>query len=314
MAETAQPTPGTGPQDRTVAVAGAAGDLGGRIVRALLDRGADVRLLVDAGADPARSADAARLGATPVPVVWTDRTSVSDALIGTDVVVSAWNGLRDVIVDRQSLLVDAAVQAGVRRFIPSDYCLDWTRTRLGDNRNIDLRREFAGRADRAPIATTSVLVGAFTDLLTGPMPILQPRLRRVLYWVDADQPLDFTTRDDTAAVTAEIALREGNQPRFVRFVGNTLTARDLARVSGEIAGVPYRLSSLGGVRTLSGMIGAARLFDRDSDAVFPAWQGMQYLRDMFTGRGALQQRDNADVPVEPTDVASFLRSWEAAGS
>ncbi|MEH0110916.1 NmrA family NAD(P)-binding protein [Tersicoccus sp. MR15.9] len=313
MDESGQTTPETGPRTGAVAVAGAAGDLGGRIVRALLDRGATVRMLVDAGADPARTAESVRLGATTVPVTWAEPASVTAALDGVDAVVSAWNGLRDVIVDRQSVLVDAAVEAGVRRFVPSDYCLDWTRTHRGDNRNIDLRREFAGRADRASIATTSVLVGAFTDLLTGPMPVLQPRLRRVLYWVDADQPLDFTTRDDTAAVTAEVALHPGDQPRFVRFVGDSVTARDLARISGEIAGVPYRLSSAGGVRTLSAMIVAAQRVDRASDAVFPAWQGMQYLRDMFTGRGTLQHRDNAEFPIEPTDVATFLRSWEKAG-
>jgi hypothetical protein len=29
-----------------------------------------------------------------------------------------------------------------------------------------------------------------------------------------------------------------------------------------------------------------------SDAVFPAWQGMQYLRDMASGRGKLEPLDN----------------------
>lgn len=324
MADTAEPTPDAGPtstdtgtRTRTVAVAGAAGDLGGRIVRALLDRGAAVRMLVDPAADPGRTEDLVTRGATRAPVDVDESggsaAALADALIGADAVVSAWNGLREVIVERQSRLVDAAVAAGVSRFVPSDYCLDWTRTRLGDNRNIDLRREFAGRADRAPIATTSVLVGAFTDLLTGPMPLLQPRLRRVLYWVDADQPLNFTTRDDTAAVTAAVALSETGLPRFVRFAGDTLTARDLARVSGEIAGVPYRLSSAGGLRVLSGMIVAAQALDR-SQAVFPAWQGMQYLRDMFTGRGALQDLDNARFRIDPTGVDAFLRAWEAGAA
>ncbi|GGC82294.1 hypothetical protein GCM10011512_06260 [Tersicoccus solisilvae] len=312
MAENTSSAPGADPV-RTVAVAGAAGDLGGRIVRALLDRGATVRMLVEDGSDPAGTDQLARRGATPVPVAWTDTDRVAAALTGTDVVVSAWNGLRDVIVDRQSVLVDAAVAAGVRRFVPSDYCLDWTRTRRGDNRNIDLRREFAGRVDRASIAPTSVLVGAFTDLLAGPMPILQPRLRRVLYWVDADQPLDFTSRDDTAAVTAEVALAPSEQPRFVRFVGDSVTARDLARISGEIAGVPYRLFRAGGLRTLDAAIGAMRLADRTHDAVFPAWQGMQYLRDMFSGRGRLQSLDNARFDVTPTGVDAWLRAWEADG-
>ena len=40
------------------------------------------------------------------------------------------------------------------------------------------------------------------ELLGAEMPILQPRIGRVLHWGSADQPLDFTTKDDVAAYTA----------------------------------------------------------------------------------------------------------------
>jgi hypothetical protein len=42
----------------------------------------------------------------------------------------------------------------------------------------------------------------FADLLVGPAPVVLFPLRRVVYWCDADQPLDFTTIDNTAAFTA----------------------------------------------------------------------------------------------------------------
>ncbi len=42
----------------------------------------------------------------------------------------------------QGKVLDAAVAAGVPRFIPSDYSLDFTKTRPGENRNLDLRRRF----------------------------------------------------------------------------------------------------------------------------------------------------------------------------
>ena len=71
---------------------------------------------------------------------------------------------------RQGVLLDGAAQAGVPRFIPSDYSADFTKTQLGDNRNLDLRREFMARADRAPIRVTSILNGAFMDMLC-PAPI-----------------------------------------------------------------------------------------------------------------------------------------------
>lgn len=90
-----------------------------------------------------------------------------DACRGADCVVSAVAGLRGVIVDAQTLLLEAAVNAGVPRFIPSDYCIDYTMLTPGNNRNLDARREFQKRLDEAQISATSVLSGMFADLLTG---------------------------------------------------------------------------------------------------------------------------------------------------
>jgi hypothetical protein len=46
--------------------------------------------------------------------------------------VSALSGLREVIVDAQKVLLDAAVAASVPRFIPSDYSLDFTEFKDGE--------------------------------------------------------------------------------------------------------------------------------------------------------------------------------------
>jgi hypothetical protein len=134
--------------------------------------------------------------------------SVAAACDGAACVVSALNGLHDVIVDRQSVLLDAAVKAGVPRFISSDYSADFTKTTPGDNRNCDLRREFMARTDRAPIKVTSILNGAFMDMLGAELPIIQPSIHRVLYWSDADQLLDFTTKDDVAVCRRRRARRD----------------------------------------------------------------------------------------------------------
>lgn len=74
--------------------------------------------------------------------------------------------------------------------------------------------------DQAPIKATSIFNGAFMDKLGREMPIIQPRIRRVLYWHDADQLLDFTTKDDVAAYVAAAALDE-TTPRILRIAGDT---------------------------------------------------------------------------------------------
>ena len=55
-----------------------------------------------------------------------DVTAVATACADAGCVISALNGLGDVILDRQSVLIDAAVRAGVPRFIPSDFSADFT--------------------------------------------------------------------------------------------------------------------------------------------------------------------------------------------
>ncbi len=275
----------------TVVLAGATGDLGSRIVTALTARGAAVRALVRPETDDADRDRLLALGATPVAAEPGDVDAVAEASAGATVVVSALNGLREVILDRQSVLLDAAVRAGVPRFIPSDFSADFTRTAPGRNRNFDLRREFMGRADRAPIQVTSILNGAFMDMLGGEMPIIQRRIKRVLFWGDPDQPLDFTTKDDTAAYTAAAAL-DPSTPRILRIAGDTLNARQLAEALSQVTRQRYRILRAGSVGSLGIMITAAQLVAPQRQSVFPAWQGMQYLRDMSSGHAKLQQLDD----------------------
>ena len=280
----------------SIVVAGATGDLGGRITAALLARGASVRCLVRPESATARRSELARAGAELVTVDLDDVAATATACAGATCVVSAVSGLRDVILDRQSLLIDAAVRAGVKRFISSDYSADYLKSSPGHNRNFDLRREFAGRADRAPIAVTSIFNGAFMDMLGAEMPIIQPRIRSVLYWGSRDQPLDFTTRDDTAAYTAEAAL-DDTTPRVLRISGDTVSASDIAAVMTQATGSTYRTLWAGSVAALSLLIPLAkRVAPEKPNAVFPAWQGMQYTYDMFRGSVHLTPLDNDRYP------------------
>ena len=282
----------TGP----VVLAGGTGDLGARIATALVARGAPVRALVRAGSPPDARQRLTDLGATLVEADLGDVDVLAAAMEGASCVVSALSGLREVIVETQSTLLDAASAAGVPRLISSDFSEDWTKTDPGHNRNLDLRREFAGRVDRAPIAVTSILNGAFMDMIGAEMPIVRPRIRRVLCWGGVDQPLDFTTRDDTAAYTAAAVTDEAT-PRVLRIAGDTITTRQIAEEMGAASGRTYRPQWAGTVWVLSIMaLVARRVAPTSPDPVFPAWQGMQCMVDMFSGQARLDPLDNHRYP------------------
>jgi len=180
--------------DSTIVVAGAAGNLGGRIARALLERGASVRALVRQGTARDKIQRLQELGAAIATVDLSSASEVAPACSGASCVVSALQGLRDVIVETQTVLLEAAIKADVPRFIPSDYSIDFTKFPPGENRNLDLRRDFHKRLDKTSISATTIFNGAFADMLTGQMPLIFFKLKRVLYWGDADQRMDFTSQ------------------------------------------------------------------------------------------------------------------------
>ena len=278
-----------------IALVGAGGDLGGRIAKALVARGVDVRAVVRRGSKDDELLRIQSLGATPVSADPSNIADMAHAVTGAACVVSALNGLRDVMIDRQGVLLDAAVKAGVPRFIPSDFASDFTKTLPGRNRNYDLRREFMARVDSTPIKATSILNGAFLDMLGAEMPIIRSGIHRVLYWHDADEILDFTTKDDTAAYTAEAALDE-DAPRILRIAGASVSARDIAAVMSTVSGHRYRTLWADSLGTLGLMIRIAKLIAPQPDAAFPPWQGMQYMRDQFSGLVRLSHLDNDRYP------------------
>ena len=294
-----------------IIVAGATGNLGGRIVKALREKGASVRALVRRKAAPDKVERLRSMGAGITEIDFNNPAEIKDACAGGSCVVSALSGLRDVIVDAQTALLEAAVMAGVPRFIPSDYSIDFTKFPAGLNRNLDLRREFHGRLDKASIAATTIFNGAFAEMLTGQMPLILFKYKRVLYWGNADQRMDFTTMDDTAAYTASAAL-DTSTPRFLRIAGDQKSARELAVVAAEVTGERFRLLRPGGLWMLAAFIKIGRAFSPGGNELYPAWQGMQYMHNMLEGRAKLAPIDNDRYPhprwTTAKDVLSAMRT------
>ena len=292
---------------RTVVVAGATGNLGGRVVRSLIGRGAAVRALVRAESKAEAISDLADRGVETLTVDLVDRPALIRALAGASVVVSALQGLGDVIVGTQTRLVQAAIEAGVPRFIPSDYAADFTKLDDAENRNFGYRREFHRYVDSAPISTTSVLNGMFMDILLYGMPLLEFKAMSVSYWGDADQLLDFTTMDDVAAYTAEAALDDA-APRVLRIAGDQKSPRQLAALATEVLGETFTLQYLGSTEQMAAAIHSVRTANPASETEeFPRFQQMQYLHNMFTGRAKLNPLDNDRYPgMKWTTVRALL--------
>lgn len=288
-----------------IIIAGATGDLGGRIVRELSLMKAKVRALVRSGTPEEKKRLLRDNGVEIFEVDYSDHRSLVHGCHGGSVVVSTLSGLREVMISAQTQLLNAAVEAQVQRFFPSDFAIDFTKIPAGTNRNLNFRSEFQKIADQADIQVISILNGAFSDMLAGVAPFVLYRIRRVLCWGNPDQLMDWTTMDDTARYTAYAALDPG-APRFLKIAGDQQSSNSLAETMTKLSGEEYKVLRPGGLGLLSLLIAITKRLSPGTEEVFPTWQGMQYMRDQFQGLAKFDRLDNDRYPIRWTKTKDVL--------
>ncbi len=294
---------------KIILVAGATGNLGLRIAKALVSKNITVRALVRTNSQSDKIKLLEKLGVEICKVDQWTINEIKSHCNGVTCIVSVLAGLRDVVIDSQKVLLDAAVASGVPRFIPSDYSLDFTKFSNGENRNLDLRREFHTYLDKCPIASTSIFNGAFMELLLDEMPMIVFNKKIVIYWGNADYKWGFTTMDNTAEFTANVAL-DDNSPRYLRIAGDMISPREVRSVISQIIGYKYRLIRIGGQGLLGFFIRIARLFSPGEKELYPAWQGMQYMHNMIDERSKIEVLSNDRYAgIHWTSVSELLQRF-----
>jgi len=268
---------------QTILVAGGTGNLGELIVKALIKRGAEVRAITRKETDPEKTEKLKKLSAEVISVDMSNAEELKRACQGISCVVSALSGLHETIVDAQTQLLDAAIAAGVPRFIPSDFAVDFTRLPEGDNRNFDLRKEFHKYLDKSPIAATSIMNGAFSYVLSYNTPLFDLKNYSVGYWGnDPDWKIDFSTMDNTADYTAAAAL-DSETPRVLRIASFQVSPKDLAAIGEEVKKEEFKLVPMGSLEDFSAANKKDRATHPEGETeVFPDWQAKQYLHSMFS--------------------------------
>lgn len=254
-----------------------------------------MKALVRPNTSPSRTDDLRTSGVNIVPVDLSDTPTLARELEGATCVVSTLQGLKDVMHGAQGHLLDASVAAKVPRFVPSDFSLDFTKTKPGSNRNLDLRREFHARLDKSGIAWTSILNGGFLDLMSGDSPMINHKSRKIPYIGQPTQLLDFTTMADTAEYTAAVATDVNPTPKFLRIASVSVSVQDIADAQTAVQNVKYTPSKFGTVGIMEVMIRVMRFFGGENQ-IIPTWQAMQYMVNMMSGDGKLDPLDNGRYP------------------
>jgi hypothetical protein len=291
---------------KIIVVAGATGNLGGKIVTSLLAKGAEVRAIVRLETDLKKVNALELQGVKVFRVDTNNKAEIAKHCLGAHCMVSALAGLEETIIDAQKIFLDAAVEANVPRFIPSDFSIDFTNLEEGQNRNLDQRRAFHDYLHKMPIKATTIFNGPFMDLLTTDMPLILFKQKRILCWGSPDQIIEFTTTYNVAEFTAEAAI-DDNTPRYLRIAGDRLSCNNLVKLLTDLTTKAYKIFRPGGINLLNLLIRVTRFFSPSKNELYPAWQGMQYMRDMMEGRIIVQQYDNNRYQnIKWTTVKEFL--------
>jgi hypothetical protein len=213
---------------RTVALAGATGNLGPAILSQLLAANFTVTVLTRQKSSPSTFPPTVKVAA----VDYTSLDSLTTALRGQDAVVST---LASLAIDVQTRLIKAALAAGVKRFIPSEFGSD-TRNPLtrqlpvcADKVKVqDSLAQQAAQSDNT-FTYTCVFTGAFLDwgLKVGFL------LGREMY--DGGDGAFSTTRLGTIGKAVVGVLQHPAETRnaYVYVHEAVMTQKQLARFAGK---------------------------------------------------------------------------------
>ena len=133
------------------------------------------------------------------------------------------------------------------------------------------------------------------DMLTNEIPMIIFKRKLVLYWGNADHKMGFTTLDDTAMFTANVALDE-NTSRYLNIAGDQISPREITDVMSSLSGQKFRMIRTGGLGLLSLIIRITKIMSPGKTDLYPAWQGMQYMRNMMDKRANIKSIDNNMYP------------------
>ncbi|KAL9066354.1 MAG: hypothetical protein Q9157_007175 [Trypethelium eluteriae] len=220
---------------KSVAVAGATGNLGPSIVTQLVEAGFTVTTLTRLD-----SKSAPPSGTKAIPVDYTSVASLTAALQGQDAVVSA---LSPAVAD-QIPLIDAAIAAGVKRFLPSEFGCDTLNANAAKlpvfGRKVQVHDYLAEKAKDGKVTYTLMMTGAFLDWALGTTLIVDLKGGVTSVYDGGDRESSMTTLPDIGrAVAGVLKHPKETENRAVYTQSASVTQNRVLAIANKVAGKKY---------------------------------------------------------------------------
>ncbi|RSL43547.1 hypothetical protein BHE90_017187 [Fusarium euwallaceae] len=188
-----------------------------------------------------------------------DDTAIKPFVTGCDVVVCAYLGADDLMVDGQKKLIDACEEAGVPRYVASDWALDYTKLSLGELFPKDpMIHVKAYLETKKAVKGVHVLIGGFMDPIFSPLfQVWDPEAKTLRYWGEGDEPWEATSYDNAAEFTAAV-IADTSAIGIKKYLGDRKSIKEIAATFQEVYGIQPKLERLGSLDGLKTQMNALR--------------------------------------------------------
>ncbi|GKZ69987.1 hypothetical protein AnigIFM50267_005227 [Aspergillus niger] len=219
------------PKIETVAIAGASGTLGPHVFQALVNAGFRVSILTRSNKPGAYASNI-----NVFEVDFNSVESLTSALKGVDAVVSTVGG---AAVDNQTVLIDAAIAAGVKRFIPSEFGNVTTNPKVEKfpvySSVFKIRNYLQEKAAAGKLSWTVLACGAFLDLVLNTPTLLDFQNHTVTILDEGDNRISSTSLPAVGrAIAAILQNFDATENRVMHVSEAILTQNQLIGFAKEI--------------------------------------------------------------------------------
>lgn len=178
-------------------------------------------------------------GVSAVEVDYESLDSLVGALKGQDAVVSTLN---DALVPAQLKLVEAASQAGVKRYIPSEFGCDTQNPKTAalpvfSGGKVVVQKALKEKAEAGSLSYTFIVNGPFLDwgLMVGF--IIDPKKKQATLYDGGDRVFSATTLSDVGKAVAGVLRKPAETKNRAVYVQSTATSlKALVAASKKVSG------------------------------------------------------------------------------
>ncbi|KAK4082442.1 uncharacterized protein Triagg1_2254 [Trichoderma aggressivum f. europaeum] len=216
---------------RNVAVAGASGNIGSYVLKALLQANFNVTVLTRSQKPGAYDSKI-----TVIEVDFASVSSLTSALQGQDAIVST---VGKAGLEAQKLLIDAAIAAGVQRFIPSDYGVCTTSPKVLGlpfySTLATVRQYLADKAATSALSYTVVAIGSFLEYVLMTPAVVNFREHSVAFMDEGKNRISTSPLASIGTAIAGVFKNPDETKNRVVYVSATiLTQKQIFDIAKEI--------------------------------------------------------------------------------